>query len=244
MRGRFGHAGPLAPIATVNVDVLMQARRDDDFSRILAQSTALNVVDGWPVLWLLRRLGFANARRAPGSDLLRHLLVDPECADITIFLLGDTDDTLRAVVGRGMREGWSARIVGHYSPARSEVDDETHSRAIVTRVNESGARVLIVGFGAPRQEYWMCRWSTALAPRVGLCVGGAMKFVAWPQRRAPTWMQKAGLEWLHRTMLEPWRLGPRYARNFLDLVRLSFELRRLSPRRSEINQSEAARPFV
>lgn len=219
----------MAIVATINLDFLMQARRNDEFRTLLSESTALNIVDGWPVVWLLRRVGIANAVRAAGADVLRDLLSRPEFSDTRIFLLGDTAETLNAVLSRGEAEGWSGRIVGYYSPPPAEVNDDEQSRRIVDRVNASGAHVLVVGFGTPRQEFWMNRWSQELRPRVGIGIGGALKFVAWPRRRAPKWMQELGLEWLHRATLEPRRLVPRYTRNFIDLIRIALELRRTPP---------------
>lgn len=210
--------GPMAIVSTLNVDVLSTARRDVAFRELLRSQTALNLVDGAPVAWLLRLAGI-RAQRTAGSDLSAVLLA-PYPNGPSIFLLGDEQTTLEEIARRSEREGWSDRLAGWYSPVRREVDDPAASRAIVDRINASGAEVLLVGFGAPRQETWMARWASSLAPRVGISVGGAMKFIAWPRRRAPRWMQLVGLEWLYRTLHEPGRLGPRYAKNFLELSAL------------------------
>jgi N-acetylglucosaminyldiphosphoundecaprenol N-acetyl-beta-D-mannosaminyltransferase len=140
---------------------------------------------------------------------------------LSVFLLGDTTQTLDALCKRAVREGWERNLSGWYSPSRAEVDSRLASLEIVQRVNASGADILLVGFGIPRQEKWMAMWRDHLRPGVGIGVGGALKFVAWPSRRAPKWMQRAGLEWAHRLALEPSRLGPRYLRNLLVLPKLA-----------------------
>lgn len=214
---------PIAIVSTVNVDFLTLARNDPSFAELLRTRTVLNLIDGWPVARLLERRLRRPVLRSPGSDLTHAILTDPAMRPHGVYLLGDQPETLAALCARGDAEGWKATVRGAYSPGRAEVESEEGSAALVDRINASGARVLLVAFGAPRQERWLVRWADHLAPAVGIGVGGSFKFVAWPARRAPVWMQRAGLEWLHRVLLEPGRLAPRYARNFVDLVRLARE---------------------
>lgn len=223
-------AEPMALIATVNADFLRLARKEPGFAELLRQESTLNVIDGWPVAALVRLAGVARVPRAPGSDLTRLLLTEPEHAERGVFLLGDTGETLAAVRARGAREGWSHAVRGAYSPSRVEVDDDARSLAIVEQINASGARVLLVAFGAPRQERWLVRWRHRLAPAVGIGVGGSFKFVASPDSRAPEWMRSAGLEWAHRLASEPRRLGGRYAADAAELARLTW---RVSRRRAD-----------
>ena len=221
--------GPFGIVATVNMSFLTLARTDAAFARILRERTAINLVDGRPVAWLLALRGLRDASRAAGSDLTVRLLRHPEMKSLGIFLLGDTPETLQAVRALGAAEGWGATLRGTASPSRTDVDDEVASERLVQEINASGARVLLVAFGAPRQEAWMSRWSARLSPSVGIGIGGSLKFVAAPRSRAPRWMQATGLEWLHRMLREPRRLAPRYARDFVEVLRLLGELRRGQP---------------
>lgn len=219
--GRAERREPLALLATVNMDFFALAEKNPDFADLLRHRTALNLVDGWPIAWLLRRQGVRRVGRAPGSELTPTLLKSPAVRSVGgVFLLGDMPDTLEALLERGQREGWRDNVRDCYSPAREEVDDPAASARIVERINRSGASILLVAFGAPRQEFWVERWAPQLAPSVAIGIGGSFKFVAWPARRAPRWVQRSGLEWLHRMSLEPGRLGPRYAKNFQVLYRL------------------------
>lgn len=213
-------------VATVNMSFLTLARHDDAFAQLLREGTALNLVDGRPVAWLLWLRGVRGAARAAGSDLTVNLLRHPEARALGVFLLGDTDETLVEVRRLGEVEGWGASIRDAVSPSRAEVDDEEASGRLVSRINASGARLLLVAFGAPRQEAWMARWRDRLEPSVGMGIGGSLKFLAKPRSRAPRWMQAIGLEWLHRTLREPRRLAPRYARDFVEIARQLVELRR------------------
>jgi len=89
-------------------------------------------------------------------------------------------------------------------PEKPEVDME-----VLGRIKNSGARIVFVGLGCPKQEFWMSAYSPHL-PAVLIGVGAAFDFLAGTVRRAPAWMQKAGLEWLHRLLQEPLRLWRRY----------------------------------
>lgn len=223
---RVAHPGSLSIVTTVNLQFLRLARFDARFLDMLRHEAALNLVDGWPVEWLLRRAGNSRVSRAPGSDLTRALLESPAAGMFGIYLLGDAPSTLDAVLRRGAASGWGDGVKGVCSPPREAVDDDRRSEELVHRINASGAKILLVAFGAPRQERWLSRWSSSLQARVGIGIGGSLKFIASPRRRAPKWMRRSGLEWLHRFVVEPKRLGPRYARDGLELVRLLAAQRR------------------
>lgn len=216
---RVASRAPFGLIATVNLDFLRLARRDAAFHAILQQGTLLNLADGWPVRWLAGRAG-QDAHRTTGADLVPAMLRDPVIAASGVYLLGDTDSTLAAVRTRGKHEGWAAAIAGARSPSPDEVGDPEGSHELVREINASGAGVLLVALGAPRQEMWMNRWRSQLSPAVGVGVGAALRFLAQPERRAPSWVQSLGLEWAHRLAREPRRLGARYAGDALELGRL------------------------
>lgn len=217
---RADGTGPMALVATVNLDFFALARAQPTFAKLLRDGSALNVIDGWPVAWLLRRRTGAPAPRASGSDLAAALLRLPAMRTRGIYLLGDTSETLHALRERGAREGWIDVVRGMQSPPREALESDDAGAKLVADVNASKARVLLVAFGTPRQELWLARWADRLAPPVGIGVGGSLKFVAWPARRAPAWMRRCNLEWLHRLGREPARLGPRYAKDALELGRL------------------------
>lgn len=206
-------------VATVNLDFLRLARQDTAFREVLSQRTLLNVADGWPVQWLARTRG-ADAHRATGSDLVPALLQQPVSATRGVYLLGDTQQTITVVRERGAAEDWADTIAGTLSPQPDQLMDDRESARIVDAINASGAGVLLVALGAPRQELWLDRWRWRLKPSIGIGIGAALRFLAYPSRRAPAWMQHVGLEWLHRLGREPRRLGKRYAADFVEFARL------------------------
>jgi N-acetylglucosaminyldiphosphoundecaprenol N-acetyl-beta-D-mannosaminyltransferase len=217
---RAARPGAVSIVTTVNLQLLRTARTHPAFATVLRERAAVNLVDGAPVAWLLRHQGVVDAVTAPGSDLTRRLLVSEQTRGPGVFLLGDAPATIEAVRERGRNEGWGATIRGAESPAPEVVDNPRSSEAVVERINATRARILLVAFGAPRQELWLDRWRDRLDVRVAIGIGGSLKFIAWPQRRAPSWMRHNGLEWLHRLGLEPARLLPRYARDASELGRL------------------------
>jgi N-acetylglucosaminyldiphosphoundecaprenol N-acetyl-beta-D-mannosaminyltransferase len=225
---RAAEPGDLQIVATINLQFLRLARFDPNFAKLLRRHTAVNLVDGRPVAWLLRRITGCEVPLSPGSDLTAALLKSDIARNLGIYLVGDAPETLRAVQERALREGWVGTIFGSESPPREAVDSPIRSREIVERINSSGAKIVLVAFGAPRQEYWLRQWMPYLRARVGVGIGGSLKFVAWPRRRAPHWMRQRGFEWLHRFSLEPLRLGPRYARDTVELLRLWYSARRAS----------------
>jgi N-acetylglucosaminyldiphosphoundecaprenol N-acetyl-beta-D-mannosaminyltransferase len=220
----FEHAAmssPLSIVTTVNVQLMRVASTNAAFAHVLEHRSALNLVDGWPIAWLLRLRGVDDAVRTPGSDLTARLLRSSRAADVGVYLLGDMDDTLVAVRDRARSEGWASTLRGADAPSRAAVDADRSSEALVERINASGAGILLVAFGAPRQELWLARWHERLRPRIGIGIGGSLKFVAWPERRAPRWIRDSGLEWLHRLSLEPARLLPRYTLDAAALMRIA-----------------------
>jgi N-acetylglucosaminyldiphosphoundecaprenol N-acetyl-beta-D-mannosaminyltransferase len=217
---RTQRSEPLSLLTTVNVQLLRAARTNAAFAAVLRERTAMNLVDGWPVAWLLRQRGIAAAVTAPGADLTRRLLLSERTRRPGIFLLGDAPATLDALRERATAESWAAAIRGAESPPPEVVDDARSSEQLVERINATSARILLVAFGAPRQELWLDRWRDKLEACVAIGIGGSLKFIAWPQRRAPSWMRRNGLEWLHRMSLEPIRLLPRYVADASELARL------------------------
>ncbi len=191
----------LHQIATVNPEFVMTAQSDAAFRRVL-RSADLCLPDGVGLLYAARRLGRSLPERVPGSELVYHLAELAATRGWPLFLLGAAPGVAdeAAEVLRGRYPGLT--IAGTYagSAAGAENDD------IVRRVNDSGARLLFVAYGAPKQDKWIERNRENLtAVRVAVGVGGSLDFITGRAVRAPQWAQDRGLEWLHRLYKEPWR---------------------------------------
>ena len=206
-------------IAFCNVHSVMSARRDPGLAEAL-HSAAIATPDGVPLAWTLRRTTRRDQERVYGPDLMRLALVDQAGRRWKHYLYGSTPETLELLQKSIEDFAPNATIVGAYSPPFRPLtpeDDASDSN----RIRSSGADIVWVGLGMPKQELWMHRMSDRL-PGVALAgVGAAFDFLAGTVEEAPAWMQRAGLEWLYRLMREPRRLWRRYVWNnpaFIFLV--------------------------
>ncbi|HMP05021.1 MAG TPA: WecB/TagA/CpsF family glycosyltransferase [Lacipirellulaceae bacterium] len=104
-------------------------------------------------------------------------------------------------------------VTGTMSPPLGFQDDPSENERILAAIAESRADLLLVGFGAPKQELWVHAHAGRIPAKVALCIGATIDFLAGEKRRAPRWMRGAGLKWLHRLAPEPRRLAKRYLRD-------------------------------
>ena len=191
----------LHQIATVNPEFVMAAQSDAEFRRVLEQAD-LCLPDGVGLLYAARRYGRRLPERVPGSELVYRLAERAAARGWPLFLLGAAPGVAdeAADVLRGLYPDLC--VAGTYAGSPDPAENE----AIVRRVNDSGAALLFVAYGAPKQDKWIARNRAALpAVRVAIGVGGSLDFVTGRAVRAPRWMQRLGLEWLHRLIREPWR---------------------------------------
>jgi N-acetylglucosaminyldiphosphoundecaprenol N-acetyl-beta-D-mannosaminyltransferase len=170
----------------------------------------LNFPDGAPVAWLMRRLDRRGARRIAGPDLMPLVIEAGQEDGLRHFLFGSTPEVLEHLKRRLHERYPECIIAGAISPPFRVLSDDENAR-IAEQIVASGADVVWVGLGLPKQDEWLHRSADLFAPAVGLGVGAAFDFLAGTKPRAPLWVQEAGFEWLHRLMSEPRRLGRRYA---------------------------------
>lgn len=203
-----------------NVHVLTTAQRDLDLRAALEQAWAV-FPDGAPVAWLLRRSGAPNAGRITGMELMSAVIAHGIAHGLRHYFVGSTPEVL-AKLERNLPERFpGVRLVGSAGP----FGDRAALDSVVAQICESEPHVVWCAFGAPKQELWMHRNVAALAPALTLGVGAAFDFHAGTKKRAPVWMQRAGLEWLHRLGSEPKRLAGRYLiTNSEFLARASIQL--------------------
>ncbi len=196
---RIKHREP-TQIVTVNAEFVMIAQHDDRFRRVLAAADVATP-DGAGVVWAARRKGATIQRRVGGSDLIWSLSRQAAQYSQSVFLLGAAEGVAASAALRLQAAIPGLTVAGTHagSPARSEED------AIVDLVRTSGADILFVAFGAPRQDLWIARNLPRSGAVVGMGVGGSFDYLAGTARRAPVWMQERGLDWLWRLIQQPWR---------------------------------------
>jgi N-acetylglucosaminyldiphosphoundecaprenol N-acetyl-beta-D-mannosaminyltransferase len=216
-------------VCLCNVHVLVTALHDASLRETI-EGAELRLPDGAPVAWLLRALGSRHARRVGGPDLLAFVLDRSRDGLLRHFFAGSTERELEALTRLVARTWQGVEIVGHHAPRFAPQPPIEESLA---RIRDSGAQLVWVGLGAPKQELWMARAACALPDVTFVGVGAAFDFVAGSKPRAPEWMQGVGLEWLFRMMSEPRRLGGRYLRTnseFIALTAVGLTRRRLDER--------------
>lgn len=194
-------------VCICNVHSVVTARTDAAFGRVVRECD-MATPDGAPVAWMLRRLGYAGQARINGPDLMWKYCAEAAQRGETIYLYGGAQATLDILVRRLTSEFPGLRIAGAESPPFRPLTAEEDAAA-VERINASGAGVVFVSLGCPKQELWMAA-HRGRVQAVMIGVGAAFDYHAGTIRRAPPWMQQAGLEWLHRLVSEPRRLWRRY----------------------------------
>jgi N-acetylglucosaminyldiphosphoundecaprenol N-acetyl-beta-D-mannosaminyltransferase len=206
----------------------------DPTLRSRINSFDLVVPDGQPVRWALNRLHGTELRdRVYGPELMGRLCARAAEEGIPIYLYGAAPATLAHLAARLVERYPGLRIAGSESPPFRPLSPE-EAHAAVDRINRSGARLVFLGIGCPKQEAFAYEHRHEIAA-VQLCVGAAFDFLAGEKRMAPRWMQDRGLEWLFRLVSEPRRLWRRYLVAGATLVvRIARELTRSAAERRSV----------
>lgn len=188
----------------VNVAKLVNMQRDRALAESVRACDIVNI-DGMGVVWGARILGFNVPERVAGIDLFQSLLAMAAHEHLPIFLLGATQDVVEKTVQVAKERNPGLIVAGHHHGYFW--DDEP---AIVEKISASRARLLFVAITSPKKERFINHWRTHLGVDFVMGVGGTFDVVAGKVRRAPVWMQRAGLEWLYRVLQEPGRMWRRY----------------------------------
>jgi N-acetylglucosaminyldiphosphoundecaprenol N-acetyl-beta-D-mannosaminyltransferase len=217
----FVESGRPHHIVTVNPEMLVLGCQDPVFRQQL-NAADLNVPDGVGLLLAARFLGHRFRERVTGSDGIYHMAA--ECARLGYrpYFLGAAPGVAEAAADRLVVANPGLDVAGTYAGS-PRAEDEAD---IVERVRAAAPDVLFVAYGVPAEEKWIARNAQRLGVPVMIGVGGAFDFVAGVTRRAPPWMRRAGLEWLHRLIREPWRWRRQLALPRFALLVLRQRLRR------------------
>jgi N-acetylglucosaminyldiphosphoundecaprenol N-acetyl-beta-D-mannosaminyltransferase len=194
-------------ICVANVHMLVETYRNKEFATIVSNSI-ITTTDGVPLTWGLKWLYEIQQDRVAGMDLLPDLLRVASQRAVPVFFYGGTE-TMLSTISEYIKVHYPESIfAGSYSPPfRALTPDENEE--IINKINASGAKLVFVSLGCPKQEKWMASMKGRVkATMIG--IGGALPVLLGMQKRAPQWMQKSGLEWLYRFFQEPQRLFKRY----------------------------------
>ncbi|HEY3249282.1 MAG TPA: WecB/TagA/CpsF family glycosyltransferase [bacterium] len=194
------HSGGVHQVVTLNGAMLARASGDPGL-RETVNSASLATADGAGVLLAGRILGVRFPERVPGVDLVAHLFARGADRPLRVFLLGARPGVAAAAGAALAKQHRSIAVVGAdhgYFAAGAEA-------AVADRIRRASPDVLLVAMGFPKQEEWIAAHRDSLGVPVAIGVGGTFDVLAGLSRRAPRWMQRAGLEWVYRLVQEPHR---------------------------------------
>jgi len=223
----YGVDGRARQVATVNVDFVVNTLtwrlkniRHPELIDILRRAD-LVTADGMPIVWASKLLGSPLQERVTGADLVPGLAEEAAKRGKSLFLLGGRGDVGQKAADILKERYPDLKIADVYSPfvhveGEAIAEAEEADESIVERINRSGADILLIGFGNPKQEVWFDRNRDKLAVPVSIGIGGTYEFIVGSVTRAPEWMQRTGLEWLFRITQDPKRLIKRY---FMGLLK-------------------------
>ncbi len=203
----WASAGLSRYVCLCTVNQIMQARDSTTFADAMRQAD-LVTSDGMPLVWLLRRLGVPHASRVYGPDLMPLVLHAAAREGTPVGFYGGSTDVLDRLV-RLVRARFPELQIAYAEAPPFRAPAPHEDEHTLRNLNASGARILFVGIGSPKQELWM----HAHRDRVNcvmIGVGAAFDFLTGAKPQAPRWMQRNGLEWLFRLLSEPARLWRRY----------------------------------
>jgi len=229
----LGQAHTSSYVCCVNAHMTVEAR-DPAFAGVV-NGADIATADGMPVLKAQQLFHRLKQERVAGNDLMPALFEEAARRGSGVYLFGSSEEVQQRIVDRAARELPDLKIVGRYSPPFRPID-QMDFEGDAARINATGAQLVMVSLGCPKQEKWMA----AMKGRVNgvmLGIGGAFLLYAGIDKRAPKWMRDLSLEWMYRLWLEPKRLWRRYVVTnslflvlfFKELVRWVFAGGKLKP---------------
>lgn len=214
--------GESRTVSAASVNNVMETKESSDFLDVMNRCD-LVTPDGMPLVWGLKLLGVKGPTRTYGPTLTQILLDRAEVSGLPVGFYGGSPRVLEDLLQVARKRWPELKVTYSHSPPFRELTAEERQRE-VAEINASGARLLFVGIGSPKQDRWMDSNKNQIGA-VMLGVGAAFDFIAGVKRQAPLALQRLGLEWLFRLVSEPRRLWRRYlVRNprFLYLFGLQY----------------------
>jgi N-acetylglucosaminyldiphosphoundecaprenol N-acetyl-beta-D-mannosaminyltransferase len=198
-------------VCVCNVHAVMASSEDAELRDALRKSS-MNLPDGQPLVWAIKALGHSLPGRVYGPELMSRACLRAAATGQRFYLYGGRNQGALVQLALNLRRSYPGlKIVGGYSPPHRPLT-EAEQDAVVREINQSGADVVWIGIGVPKQEKWMAEFRDSLDAPVLIGVGAAFDFHAGLVPQAPNWLQEAGLEWAYRLAHEPRRLWRRYFR--------------------------------
>lgn len=213
-------AGESRDVDATGVHGIMEAHDSPDFKEILNRADIITP-DGMPLVWIMRLKGVKRQTRVYGPQLMMNVMEMAAHDQIPVGLYGGDNETLDKLKLCVQRQFPELQVAYAFSPPFRPLKKE-ESVKIINEISISGARILFVGLGCPKQEKWIAEQKGKI-PAVMLGVGAAFDFLSGSKPEAPHWMQTIGMGWLFRLFHEPRRLAKRYLHNNPRFILLALE---------------------
>lgn len=204
-------AGEGFTVATINLDHAVKLRSDDGFHAAYAKQSIV-VADGNPIVWLSRLAGARDVELVPGSDMLRPALELAAKEGVAVAFFGSTPETLALAAERLQADYPTLQIAAKISPPFGYDPMGDKAAADIEDLAASGARLIFLALGAPKQEIFAARAAQHIPNAGFMSIGASLDFVAGSQTRAPRLVRVLALEWVWRMLSNPRRLALRYGR--------------------------------
>ncbi|MEZ0542952.1 WecB/TagA/CpsF family glycosyltransferase [Fibrella arboris] len=202
------HQGESQTVCFPNAHMVVEAQQKPELAQAV-NSADWVLADGVPLLWAVNRMYGYNQERVAGMDMMPALLERAAEEHIPVLFYGSTTERLQEAAAVCHTRFPGLQIAGLISPPFRPLTP-AEEEAEVAQIVQSGARLIFVALGCPKQELWMGRMRGRI-PAVMLGIGGALPILTGEHKRAPAWVRSMGLEWVFRLALEPRRLFRRYA---------------------------------
>jgi N-acetylglucosaminyldiphosphoundecaprenol N-acetyl-beta-D-mannosaminyltransferase len=205
-------------VCVANVHMLMEARWNDTFAKVLKQADLLTP-DGMPLVWTLNLLRKSTHDRVAGMYILREVCRQASISQLPVYFLG-TDTLTLAKMRDRLAQEYPDLVIAGMEPLPFRPLTPSEDAEVVKTINDSQAGIVFIALGCPKQEVWMAQHRSKIkAAMVG--IGGVFPIYAGIKKHAPDWVQKRGLEWLYRLTQEPGRLWKRYFKTIPPFLYLS-----------------------
>lgn len=191
-------------IVSLNPENLVIARKSSEFKKVI-ETAQIKIIDGVGIVLAARTLGMTIGKRISGVNLMKNLIVYAGESSLTVLFLGgrpNLANTLAECYGERFSEAKFIGIEGFKNIHKQTI---TEKKKIMSIVRQNKPHLIFTAFGSPWQELWLARHKRQFNGMVCMGVGGAFDFLAGRVKRAPTWIQRIGLEWLYRLLRQPWR---------------------------------------
>jgi N-acetylglucosaminyldiphosphoundecaprenol N-acetyl-beta-D-mannosaminyltransferase len=218
-------------VVTSNLDHLVIADTNHKFRDAIHQSDLI-VSDGWPIVMVLRLIGYKFSQRITGSDFMPLIAERAGREGKSIFIMGGLDGWAEEAADVLRKKFPGLNVCGTYCPPFGFEKSGSETQKMIDLINQAKPDFFFLGVGSPKQEIWIGDHIGKIHCGMIIGVGATIGFVAGRIQRAPWIFKKFGLEWFYRFCQEPGRLGPRYAKDLLMLPRLAAQVVRhhLSPK--------------